>query len=139
VRPGEPIEFDGVRVDAFLTPHRGEDTDTLGLEFRGPRRRLVYVSDADYLSDPLAETIREADVALVDGTFYGPGELPHRDMSRVRHPFVSESVRRLAGARGDVRFIHLNHSNPLLDPDPARVPALPAGFSVAREGDRFDL
>jgi pyrroloquinoline quinone biosynthesis protein B len=139
VQPGEPLDFDGVEVHAFLTPHRGEDTDTIGLEFRGPRRRVVFVSDADFFPDPLVERIREADLALVDGTFYDADELPHRDISKVRHPFVRESVERLAGGRGEVRFIHLNHTNALLHPDPARVPALPAGFGVAREGDEIAL
>jgi hypothetical protein len=54
----------------------------------------------------------------------------------VRHPFVTESVQRFAGARGDVAFIHLNHSNALLSAQP---PALPAGFRVAREGESFAL
>lgn len=137
--PGAPLDFDGVRVDAFLTPHRGEDTDTLGLEFRGPRRRVVYCSDADYFPAALVARIRDADLALVDGTFYDRDELPHRDIAQVRHPFVRESVVHLAGARGRVLFTHLNHTNALLHPDPTRVPALPPGFGVAAEGDVHPL
>lgn len=137
--PGAPIAFDGVQVHAFLSPHRGEDTDTLGFEVRGPARSLVYVSDADVLPPPLVERLTEADVALVDGTFYGPDELPHRDLLAVRHPLVRDSVRTLAAARGEVWFTHLNHSNPLLHPDPSRRPALPARFGVAREGQVFPL
>lgn len=137
--PGEPVDFDGVRVDVFLTPHRGEDTDTLGLEFVGPRARIVYVSDADYWSDALVARILDADVALVDGTFYDRNELPHRDIGKVRHPFVRDSIERLSAPRGRVLFTHLNHSNPLLSPDPAQVPALPEAFGVARDGDVLPL
>lgn len=139
LQPGVPLDFDGVELHAFLVPHRAEDTDTVGLELRGPRARLVYVSDADVFPPPLVERIHEADVALVDGTFHGPDELPHRDLLAVRHPFVRDSVRLLAGGRGAVWFTHLNHSNPLLAPEASARPALPPGFGVAHDGQVFAL
>ena len=80
IEPGTPLCFDGIEVHAFLTPHRGEDTDTIGLEFEGPTRRLLYVSDADVFPPELARRIREADVALIDGTFYDRDELPNREI-----------------------------------------------------------
>ncbi len=134
--PGEMLSFDGAEIHPFLTPHRGEDTDTIGVEIRGPSRTLIYVSDADVFPPALAARIEDADVALIDGTFYARDELPHREILEVRHPFVTESVERFANARGDVYFIHLNHTNALLSPEP---PALPDGFRVAREGDAFAL
>jgi pyrroloquinoline quinone biosynthesis protein B len=136
VRPEEAWEFDGLRLRAFLSPHRGEDTDTLGLEVRGPSRTLAYVSDADAFPPALAERLRAADVALVDGTFYDAGELPNREARLVPHPLVRDSVRTLAGARGEVWFTHLNHTNPLLSAAP---PALPARFGVAADGQEFPL
>lgn len=139
IAPGSPHAFDGAVVHAFLSPHRGEDTDTLGFEIVGPTKRLVYVSDADVLPAAIVDRIRDADVSLVDGTFYSRSELPHRDILEVKHPFVEESVKKLAGARGKVFFTHLNHSNPLLDPDSPTRRALPAGFAVAEEGMVFDL
>jgi hypothetical protein len=57
-------------------------------------------------------------------------------MSRVPHPLVSDTVARLAGLGARVRFIHLNHTNPLLD-DPKSLEAL--GFRVAFEGERIPL
>jgi pyrroloquinoline quinone biosynthesis protein B len=139
LRPGEPFEFDGLTVAAFLSPHRGEDTDTLGFEITGRTRRLVYVSDADVLPPALVERLCDADVALVDGTFFSPDELPHRDILQVRHPFVRDSVVSLAAARGEVWFTHLNHSNPLLHPDAARRPSLSPPFGVAFDGQTFAL
>jgi pyrroloquinoline quinone biosynthesis protein B len=136
LHPGTPFEFDGARLHAFLTPHRGEDTDTIGLEVRGPERSLVYVSDADFFPPALTERIREADEALIDGTFYDRGELPHREILEVKHPFVVESLERFRGARGRVTFTHLNHTNALLSAHP---PDLPAGFAVAREGDVYEI
>ena len=137
--PGSPLSFDGAMIHAFLSPHRGEDTDTIGFEIHGPNRRLVYVSDADVLPAAIVDRVRDADVALVDGTFYSRAELPHRDILEVKHPFVEESLKKLAGARGQVFFTHLNHTNPLLDVDGPARRALPKGFAVAEEGMVFEL
>ena len=139
IAPGAPHEFDGVMIHAFLTPHRGEDTDTVGFEIQGPKRCLVYVSDADVFPPNLVERIRDADVALIDGTFYSPAELPNRDILAVKHPYVKESLERLQGARGEIWFTHMNHTNPLLDPDSPETRSLPKGFGVLREGAVFSL
>ena len=135
--PGAPLAFDGLEINAFLVPHRAEDTDTIGIEVVGPQRTLLYVPDTDYLDDSLIERVRSADVALIDGTFYSRDELRHRDMLAVKHPCVAESIPRLAGSTTEVVFTHLNHTNALLHP--TRAPALPDGFDVAREGQRFAL
>jgi pyrroloquinoline quinone biosynthesis protein B len=139
VAPGQPIELDGATVVPFASPHRAEDTDTLGLEVRGPRKTLVYVPDADRWAPDLAARIRAADVALVDGTFFDAKELPGRNLAEVPHPLVADSVKALAGARGDVAFTHLNHSNPLLGPDRNGTHPLPKGFRVLSDGESFDL
>lgn len=139
VRPGEPLAFDGLTLNAFLSPHRAEDTDTLGFEVKGPAKTLVYVSDADVLPPTLVERADEADFALIDGTFFSRDELPHRDILQVRHPFVKDTIEVLAKAKGEIWFTHLNHTNPLLHPDPSRRPRLPARFGVAHEGQVFAL
>jgi pyrroloquinoline quinone biosynthesis protein B len=136
LEPGSPLTFDGIEIHAFLTPHRAEDTDTIGLEIRGPTRTLVYVSDSDVFPPPLEARIRAADVALIDGTFYDREELPHREILAIKHPFVVETVERFADAPTAIHFIHLNHTNALLSGDP---PALPDGFAVAHEGQVFEI
>jgi pyrroloquinoline quinone biosynthesis protein B len=52
---------------------------------------------------------------------------------------VRDSVVVLAGGRGRVRFTHLNHTNPVADPEGPAARALPAGFGVARDGDVLPL
>ncbi len=139
IEPDRPFRFDGVEIEPFASPHRAEDTDTVGFEVRANGCRLVYLPDADAFTVDLVARIRRADDALVDGTFHDPSELPGRVLAAIPHPFVAESVRTLAGGRGRVWFTHLNHSNPLLHPDPARRPALPEGFHVLDEGRVFCL
>jgi len=137
--PGEALDFDGVRVTPFLSPHRAEDTDTVGVEIAGPSRRLLYLPDADGFPDDLVRRIRAADIALVDGTFWSSAEVGHRDVRTIPHPFVEESLTRLAGGDGEVLFTHLNHTNPLAHPDPRERPMLPRGFRVLEEGSAFTI
>ncbi len=57
-------------------------------------------------------------------------------IQRVPHPLVPDSMDRLDGLGDRVRFLHLNHSNPLWeDPRPVET----RGFHLAREGESFDL
>ena len=114
---------------------------------RGPERAVAYLPDIDkwpLWDRPLAEWLGELDQALVDGTFFGPGEVPGRDLDEIPHPFVVETLAALAAAppelRARVLFTHLNHTNPLADPTSeaaARVTA--AGMGVAREGQVLGL
>jgi pyrroloquinoline quinone biosynthesis protein B len=137
---------DAVRVTPFLVPHRDEISETVGFRFEGPERTVVYLPDIDKWArwdTPVEDLVRSADVALLDGTFYGDGEVA-RDMAQIPHPFVVESLQRLgalpAQERAKVRFIHLNHTNPLLDPSSEASDAVrDAGFGVAREGDVLPL
>jgi len=70
--------------------------------------------------------------------------LPGRDMSKVPHPFVVESMNTLselsASERKKVWFIHMNHTNPLLSPESEESQAVRLkGFNIASEGVRLDL
>lgn len=133
----------GLAVTPFLVPHRDEYSDTVGLRIQGPRRTCVFLPDCDKwerMPVPLAARLAGAQVALLDGTFFSLDELPHRDIAKVPHPLVTETVEllrpRVATGDLEVAFLHLNHSNPALDPaseERRRLEA--AGFRVAREGE----
>ena len=65
-------------------------------------------------------------------------------MSKIKHPFVTESMDLLEGLskeeRARVIFIHMNHTNPLLiDGSPEQAAVERRGFRYAREGLRLDL
>ena len=141
---GEPT---ALSVTAFLVPHRDEVTDTVGYLVEGPARRLVYLPDIDKWERwerPLEDLLADLDVALVDGSFFADGEIPGRSLADIPHPFISETLERLADQPLDLRrrvvFTHLNHSNPAADPagEAART-VHAAGMSIAHEGQRFDL
>lgn len=146
--PGVPVRLGSeLHVTPFLVPHRDEYSETAGFRIRGPSRTVVYIPDIDKWDrweERLESVVASADVVLVDGTFHDAGEVPGRDMAEIPHPFVVETVRRLQALpqseRSKVIFVHLNHTNPLLQPgSPARQAVETAGFRVARRGERIPL
>lgn len=138
---------DRLTVTPLMVPHRDEYTETVGFVIRGPSKSVLYIPDIDKWdkwSTPIESVIGQVDRAWLDGTFYAAAELPGRDMSEIPHPFVVESLSRLGALpkaeRAKVNFIHLNHSNPLLDAgSDATDHVRESGFEVASQGDRFGL
>jgi pyrroloquinoline quinone biosynthesis protein B len=146
--PGRPVTLaDDLVLTALAVPHRDELSDTLAFRVQGPRGSILYAPDTDGWEhwDPRVETVLAGvDVALLDATFFGPGELPGRDLAAVPHPFLRDSIARFAelpaAQRDGLRFIHLNHSNPAWNPDgPERAALRAAGLALGRVGERFEL
>jgi pyrroloquinoline quinone biosynthesis protein B len=134
-------------VTPFLVPHRDEFSETVGFRIQGPNRSAIFLPDIDKWerwNTNIEDILRTVDVAYLDGTFFADGELPGRDMSKIPHPFVAETIERLAKLpareRAKVRFLHFNHTNPVLDPQSDAAEAVrAAGHRLAVEGERFDL
>ena len=137
----------GIVVAPFLVPHRDEYSETVGYRIQGPTRTAVYIPDIDKWdrwSVDIRALIRSVDYALLDATFFADGELPGRDMSKVPHPFVAESMAFFEDLTDEeksrVIFIHMNHTNPLLiDGSPEQAEVERRGFRFAREGMRLEL
>jgi pyrroloquinoline quinone biosynthesis protein B len=133
-------------VEPFLVPHRDEFSETVGFRIAFGKRSLVFIPDIDKWQRwdrRLADVVRENDLLLLDGTFYADGEIP-RPLAEVPHPFVTETAELLKdlplSERRKVRFIHFNHSNPLIQGDRRKIADLRRrGFGIAREGERLSL
>jgi len=99
-----------------------------------------------FVSRPLPQFLEEekVDVALLGATFYSPDELPDRDVTKIPAP-SGDRHHGAAWAPGEIRqagilFIHLNHSNPALDPQGTARKAIEAkGFRVLRDGMEIGL
>ena len=147
LRDGESVNLGRIIVTPFLVPHRDEYSETVGFRITGPAKTAVFIPDIEKWSawdTGLATLVRSVDYALIDATFFADGELPGRDMSKVRHPFVTESMAALDELSGSERkkvwFIHMNHTNPLLDKDSEQSRLVTSrGFNIAIEGTRLDL
>ena len=136
-----------IKVTPFLVPHRDEYSETVGYRIDGPNKSAIFIPDIDKWSDwqtDLSALVKTVDYALIDAAFFADGELPGRDMSKIRHPFVTESMEVLKNLsdieRQKVWFIHMNHTNPLLNPDSSQSQQVrSAGFNIATQGLRLDL
>jgi len=136
-----------LEIQPFRVPHRDEYSETAGYRITGPNRAALFIPDIDKWDRwevSLQKILEEVDLAFLDATFYDAAEIGYRDMSEIPHPFVVESMSLLeklpAALRNKVYFIHLNHTNPLLDPKSPESKAVErSGFRIARIGDRFKL
>ncbi len=150
-QPGSAVQLnERLRVTSFRVPHREEFGEVVGYRIDGPNRRVLFIPDIDGWDDwdsagvRLEEQLALVDVAYVDGSFFDDGEIPGRDMSGFPHPRIRGTMDRLRALpeseRTKVRFIHLNHTNPALDPaGNARQEIEQRGFHVADEGERIAL
>lgn len=140
------LTVNDVRVKPMLVPHRDEYSETVGFVIEAGQR-VLYLPDIDKWGKwawNLADVLQAVDWAFIDASFFGQGELPGRDMSLIPHPTVSETMSLLADIpeveKSKVRFIHMNHTNPLLQrASPEREAVLAAGFGIARPGEVVDL
>ena len=141
------VTLASVSVTPLLVPHRDEFSETVGYLIKGANKSALFIPDINKWSvweTEIAQIIQTVDYALLDATFYGDGELPGRDMSKVPHPLVTETMKALSGLsseqRNKVWFIHMNHTNPLLNPDSEEANTVRAnGFNIAVEGIRLPL
>ncbi len=148
---GRPVRLNSrLSITPFDVPHRQEYSEVAGFRIEGPSRRILFIPDIDSWEDwdvrgvRIEEQLRDVDIAYLDATFYAHGEISGRDMSGFPHPFISHTMERLSplpkSEKKKVRFIHLNHTNPvLLEGSPERRDVEDAGFRVANELERVFL
>jgi pyrroloquinoline quinone biosynthesis protein B len=110
-----PVTLEGgVRVTAFLVPHRDEFTDTVGFLIERGGHRAIFIPDIDWWSTwtrSIRELVDSVDLAFLDGTFASADELPGRSIADIPHPLMPTTRALLKGTRAQVWFIHVNHTN----------------------------
>ncbi len=149
-----PLEHDSlisisnnVKIKPILVPHRDEFSETVGYHIQGGSRSILFIPDIDKWSKwdrKLEKEIYLYDYLLIDGSFYQNGEIPNRDMSEIPHPFVSETMSMLDSLtiqhKKKVHFIHINHTNPLLDPlSSEHQQVMHKGYQICEQGQIFSL
>jgi len=136
-----------ISVTPFLVPHRDEYSETVGFLIEGPNKNALFIPDIDKWArwdKSIVRAISEVDYAFIDGTFYNEKEINNRDISEIPHPFVIESMALFNNLTSEekrkIYFIHLNHTNPLLDPESdAYLEVIAKGFHVASYLNEFEL
>jgi pyrroloquinoline quinone biosynthesis protein B len=136
-----------LRITPISVPHRDEYSNTFGFIVNGPNQSLLFIPDIDKWErwdTQIEDVIASVDIAFLDGTFYQDGEIPGRSMADIPHPFIQESIKRFQklplAERNKVHFIHLNHTNPAVDPGSEAAKAVASlGMFIAYDGQRVDL
>ncbi|MDP6891484.1 MAG: MBL fold metallo-hydrolase [Phycisphaerales bacterium] len=136
----EPLP--GLSVEAIVVPHRDEYSDTVAFRLRGSSQTVLWAPDVDQWGkhSGLAERLLDGvDVAYVDGTFFDEAEVVGRDLGDIPHPFICETMTLLGEVAmkqpGRIRFIHFNHTNPVLRDAALRAKIEGVGFGVAAVGE----
>jgi pyrroloquinoline quinone biosynthesis protein B len=137
---------DRICISPFLVPHRDEFTETVGYMIQGLQKKTLYIPDIDSWEQfaSIDRLVTEADRILVDGTFFSAKELGGRDMSQVPHPTIETSLERFASLpaskKAEFYFIHLNHTNPCLNPQSDEYQrVINSGFMITQEGQMYLL
>ena len=136
---------DNIVVTPFSVPHRDEFSETVGYKIQGPAKSLIFIPDIDKWEKwptSITDIVNNNDFSLIDGTFYDIEELPGRDMSKIPHPFIVETMNLLKNIRdkSGINFIHLNHTNPALNPNSKAAKLIKSqGFNIATRNQIFNL
>tara|TARA_S200000501_G_C20754990_1_gene713432 strand:+ start:36 stop:950 length:915 start_codon:yes stop_codon:yes gene_type:complete len=139
-------ELNSINVTPIKVPHRDEYSETAGFIIKGKNKKALFIPDIDKWEKwdrDLSQLVREFDFLLIDATFYDSNEI-NRNISEIPHPLVTETIDLLSGLnkenRSKVYFIHMNHTNMMLDPNSKLSNIVTRkGFNIARLGQKFYL
>ena len=139
-------ELTNIDVTPVQVPHRDEYSETAGYIIKGKNKKALFIPDIDKWEKwdrDLSQLAKEFDFLLIDATFYDSKEI-NRDISEIPHPLVTETIDLLSGLnienRSKVYFIHMNHTNMMLDPDSDLSKLVTSkGFNIARLGQKLYL
>ncbi len=157
----EPCELDArLSVRAFAVPGTTPGYDgrralagavvALEITDRASDSRFLAAPIFGEIESPFGDALGAADVAFVDGSFYREDELeahgvPGKSARRLGHLPVDGpdgSRERLASfaARTRIAYVHLNNTNPLVDPASSEArETRDAGFEIAYDGLTFTI
>ena len=139
-------ELANINITPVQVPHRDEYSETAGYIIKGKNKKALFIPDIDKWEKwdrDLSQLAKEFDFLLIDATFYDSKEI-NRDISEIPHPLVTETIDLLSGLntenRSKVYFIHMNHTNMMLDPNSELSKLITSkGFNIARLGQKLYL
>lgn len=136
-----------IRIKPIQVPHRDEFSETIGFLIEGPNRKILFIPDIDKWEKwerDILKMVNEVDYAFIDATFYSGDEINTRNIAEIPHPFVVETMslfeNQAESVRKKIMFIHMNHTNPMLDStSDAYKLVKQKGFGIAEFGLNLGL
>ena len=143
----------GFSIKPIKVPHRSELSDMHAFLIKGPNKNLLFLPDHDSWEETLKFVNKnkiiewfdseKIDFALIDGTFWSSTELKNRNQKIVIHPPVNKTLELIGEKKKhmpEIKFIHLNHTNPLNNEKSKERGILKEmGWDIAKEGEKFIL
>ena len=128
---------------------RAEGEQTVGVAVRSNGARAFYIPGCAAMTPALAARLRGAPLVLFDGTVWRDDEMVaggtgRKTGARMGHMAMDGPEGSIAAFDGlevaQKVFIHMNNTNPVLDPDnPERRTAEAAGWIIGQDGMEFRL
>lgn len=138
---------DNFTIQAFDVPHRNELSETVGYKIIGQKKSAIYMPDIDSwdrFEKNLFKLINNNDILFLDGTFYQKSEIKTRDIKKIPHPSIVDTMDMLMDLSDEdkqkIHFIHFNHTNDAIrEGSEAYNTIIDSGFSISRENQKFNL
>lgn len=141
IEPGIKLMLDkSLSILPFEVPHRNEDGNTLGFQIISKNsKKALYIPDIDYLTPEVDKLVSESNLIFLDATFYKQTELMRQ--KQIPHPPMVETIQRYGlQDKGKFYFIHVNHSNPVLDSESEEYNnVVKNNYEIASQGMFFEL
>ena len=136
-----------VSIGAFSVPHRNELSETVGYRIKSRKKTIIYIPDIDSWEDwstSLNELIKNNDILILDGTFYTKSEIKKRDIKKIPHPSIENTMSIMDSNTMDeknkIYFTHLNHTNKVLDETSKEYrKVITSGYNILRDKKIFSL
>ena len=134
-------------IQAFDVPHRNELSETVGYKIVGQKKSAIYIPDIDSwdgFKKNLFKLINDNDILFLDGTFYQKSEIQTRDIKKIPHPEIVDTMEMLTDLsdkdKQKIHFIHFNHTNDAIRKgSEAYNTIIDSGFSISQENQRFNI
>lgn len=134
----------------FKEGQKGNIDDTLGLKIRDQQgHTLLFIPGCAKITPEILNLAEKSDLFFFDGTLWEDQEMIRQGLSskssaRMGHVSMSEPNGPIAAFRELKRpkkiFIHINNSNPVLDPkSPESAKASADGWIIGEDNMRFEL
>ena len=141
------IVFENFVVTPFEVPHRNELSETVGYKITINQKSIIFIPDIDSWDKwdyNLVDLVKNNDLLFIDGTFYNKNEIQTRDVSKIPHPEIIDTINKLSHLddkeKQKVQFIHMNHTNQILRPDSLEFLNLKQNmFNISRENQIFNF
>ena len=134
-------------ISSFYVPHRNELSETVGYKVQSDKKSVIYIPDVDSWEEcgfNILDMVSQNDYLFLDGTFYDKSELYTRDITRIPHPSIVNSIKTFKSLSDDnkskIFFTHLNHTNNLLRKDSKEYRiVIEKKYNVLQEKQKFLL